>query len=91
MDAHVVLVKPMDTFWRIRVLCPFCGKVHSHGGGDVTGKPTLGQRGAHCGRGEYILRVDARTEASVLFALYGSVGMEEVNGLPIEASRLVAR
>ncbi|WP_328488234.1 hypothetical protein [Streptomyces zaomyceticus] len=35
-------------FWVLVVLdCPFCGKQHSHGGGDQL-RPSYGHRAAHC-------------------------------------------
>ncbi|MEN6385054.1 MAG: hypothetical protein ABFD79_07625 [Phycisphaerales bacterium] len=44
---------------RIEVKCPYCGKRHLHGWTDEPGKlvPT---RGAHCGKGEYLLAVEGR-------------------------------
>jgi len=82
MNAQVVSLKSNNTIWNIRVLCPFCGGIHKHGGGYVTSKPTLGERGSHCGRGSYILRVDPAIEANALFQLYGGIGIEEVIDLP---------
>ena len=34
----------------ILVLCPFCGKLHKHGGGSATEI-----RAAHCHKGEYLI------------------------------------
>ena len=40
-----------------RVMCPFCKKIHKHGGG--SGKePHFGSRVAHCSKGEYLLSED---------------------------------
>lgn len=38
------------------VLCPYCNKTHTHGGGDVTKKIVLGSRSSHCGKGEYEIK-----------------------------------
>jgi hypothetical protein len=35
------------------VLCPYCGKVHLHGGGELHNPIMYGSRGSHCGKGEY--------------------------------------
>jgi len=51
-------VYPSTTFWRIVVRCPFCDKIHRHGGGDLTSEPNLGHRGAECGRGSYTIFLD---------------------------------
>ena len=48
-------IKKQNKIWRVIVTCPFCHKTHRHGGGELTGEPILGQRGSHCGRGDYTL------------------------------------
>lgn len=40
--------------WGIRATCPWCGKVHSHGGGTAR-LPYFGHRAADCTRGGYEL------------------------------------
>lgn len=35
-------------YWAVRVDCPFCGKVHTHSGGEGE-EPELGFRYSHCG------------------------------------------
>ena len=39
----------------VKINCPFCKKKHSHGAGRLADPPVLGQRGSHCGKGNYIL------------------------------------
>lgn len=39
----------------VKIKCPYCKKNHSHGAGKVSDPPVLGQRGSHCGLGNYIL------------------------------------
>lgn len=41
--------------WVIRVRCPYCQRIHTHGGGDKDGFIELGPRLAHCGAGDYRL------------------------------------
>jgi hypothetical protein len=44
---------------RLRVDCPFCGELHTHGwrlGGGIR----VEQRVSHCGRGEYQIRPERR-------------------------------
>ena len=36
-----------DGIWTLTVVCPFCGKVHHHGGGHFD-EPMLGGRVPHC-------------------------------------------
>ena len=59
MYAFVVSLYPTSKIWRIRALCPYCGKVHKHGGGYRTDRPLLGHRGSECGCGDYELIVDS--------------------------------
>lgn len=59
MYAFVIALYPSSQIWRVRVLCPYCGKVHKHGGGYRTDRPNLGHRGSECGRGDYELIVDS--------------------------------
>lgn len=40
--------------WTLAVKCPFCEKLHKHGGG-IGETPSFGHRVAHCGRGGYQL------------------------------------
>lgn len=42
---------------RIEVKCPYCNKKHLHGY-DADPTKLVPTRGAHCGRGEYLLAVD---------------------------------
>jgi hypothetical protein len=46
-------IKKKDKIWRVAVACPFCPRMHHHGGGPATEEPVLGTRSAHCGKGEY--------------------------------------
>ncbi len=50
--AEVVIRKsrsPRDQFWILEVSqCPYCAKVHFHGGGLVSEPPALGPRLSHC-------------------------------------------
>lgn len=50
----------------LRVACPFCGKVHTHGGGIEGQEPLepLGSRVSHCHRGEYRLVLDEKLSAA---------------------------
>lgn len=41
--------------WVIRVRCPYCGGIHSHGGGAESTAPYSGHRAADCGKGGYYL------------------------------------
>ncbi len=54
-------------YWKVTISCPYCGKIHWHGGGDGP-KPDLGHRNAHCvndrGVDGYIL-VTAEAETRV--------------------------
>jgi hypothetical protein len=38
--------------WKMVVRCPYCNKLHKHGGG-TEDTPLLGRRAADCHRGEY--------------------------------------
>ena len=65
MDARVISIERQTTIWSVKVGCPFCRKVHKHGGGYVTEKPNLGHRGSHCGLGSYTMKMGfSLTEAS---------------------------
>ncbi len=46
----VVTVRPSirDRFWILELRCPFCRKVHTHGGGSIDHAPALGWRLSHC-------------------------------------------
>jgi len=44
----------LDGIWRMVVHCPYCSCLHKHGGGNGV-RPSLGWRGADCGKGEYIV------------------------------------
>ena len=57
MIAEVQNVRKGKTAYSIKVACPFCKNMHLHGGGDVMGEITLGSRVAHCGKGEYDLKI----------------------------------
>jgi hypothetical protein len=66
---------PRSGIWILTVArCPFCGKRHSHGGGDGP-EPALGHRVAHCGdhAGSYEL---IETAASITGRTlpYGCIG-----------------
>jgi hypothetical protein len=37
-----------DRFWILELRCPFCAKVHTHGGGSIDHSPALGHRLSHC-------------------------------------------
>jgi hypothetical protein len=37
-----------DRYWVLELRCPFCAKVHSHGGGSIDHPPALGHRLSHC-------------------------------------------
>ena len=38
-----------DRFWILEIpRCPFCAKVHTHGGGSIDHSPALGYRLSHC-------------------------------------------
>ena len=38
-----------DQFWILEVAtCPFCHRLHQHGGGSTDGPPSLGFRLSHC-------------------------------------------
>ncbi len=37
-----------DRFWILELRCPFCSKVHTHGGGSIDHPPALGFRLSHC-------------------------------------------
>ena len=48
-------VRGKSGVWTIRVICPFCGKHHSHGGGDGD-TPYAGHRASDCAStGGYML------------------------------------
>jgi hypothetical protein len=59
MFAFVMSLYPSIHFWKVLVLCPYCGKQHSHGAGEKSGQPMLGWRSAGCQQGEYRLTVDS--------------------------------
>lgn len=51
--AHVLHVEPNPTYpgaALLTVLCPFCGRTHTHGEPDAA-NPEYGHRVAHCTRG----------------------------------------
>jgi len=55
--ARAVCVKqdPSSKYHSIRVACPFCGRYHRHGGGEVEKPIYYGSRVAHCHKGEYTI------------------------------------
>ncbi len=64
-DPVAPLIK-VDETGKIRILhvkCPYCNKVHKHGGDYVINPPLLGHRGRHCssndgkGNGYYIVKI----------------------------------
>lgn len=59
MHAFVISLYPSGQIWRVRILCPYCGKIHQHGAGNRTEAPNLGFRGSHCNSGDYELTVDS--------------------------------
>lgn len=61
MNASVVCLYPTALFWRVSVLCPYCGDVHRHGAGSKSEQPNLGFRGSECRRGDYKLTVDSNS------------------------------
>ena len=56
--ALVVDVLRTPTCFILRVFCPFCKKLHKHGGGSGD-KPHFGSRVAHCCDKEYELIEEA--------------------------------
>lgn len=56
--AFVLDVVRQPSCFIIRVICPFCKKIHKHGGGSDD-KPHYGTRVAHCCEKEYDLVTDA--------------------------------
>lgn len=55
-DAKVLAVEDRNGVWSIRAHCPFCERVHMHGGGSTDQNPDLGSRVADCRGGTYVLR-----------------------------------
>lgn len=41
--------------WTLLIACPYCRRLHMHGGGSIDGPPVLGQRISHCLNGGYVL------------------------------------
>ena len=41
-----------DGVWILAIVCPYCGKTHSHGGGDAE-TPDYGWRVPHCLTGDH--------------------------------------
>ncbi len=37
-----------DPIWILELTCPFCHRLHQHGGGVISEPPALGHRVAHC-------------------------------------------
>ena len=37
-----------DRFWILELRCPFCHRLHTHGGGSIDHPPALGHRLSHC-------------------------------------------
>ena len=37
-----------NPYWVLELTCPFCAKVHTHGGGSTDHPPSLGPRLSHC-------------------------------------------
>jgi len=66
MNDPIILVDMVERsgIRTIKVVCPYCRKTHKHGAGYVKDPPNLGQRGADCGRGSYILQ-EKKLPASV--------------------------
>lgn len=48
--AEVKSLEFYEGAWIVKVYCPFCGEVHTHGGGDGK-KAQLGPRSSHCWKG----------------------------------------
>jgi hypothetical protein len=57
MNANIVSIRKSKECYSLKVCCPYCGNLHSHGGGEPVGEILLGSRSAHCGKGEYNLKL----------------------------------
>lgn len=57
------IVREQNGVWRYRVLCPFCGEHHMHGGG-IAPVPHFGHRVADCDNGRGYSPVAVALEAA---------------------------
>ena len=48
-------VKTGEKYHIIEVSCPFCGRYHTHGGGEIDKPIYYGSRMAHCHNGSYTI------------------------------------
>jgi hypothetical protein len=51
-----------DGAWLLTIRCPYCSKLHTHGGGDAEQPPSFGVRVSHCldgNQGPYDIRAEA--------------------------------
>ena len=46
-EVLCVAIRGRD-FWLLEFRCPWCGRVHTHGGGPLEGAPDGGSRVSHC-------------------------------------------
>jgi hypothetical protein len=53
MIADLLKIRRSTMCYTLKVRCPFCSAIHTHGGGDPYGEILFGQRSAHCGGGDY--------------------------------------
>ena len=53
------ITRAWDGTWLFHVRCPFCGRLHTHGGGNGEQPSNYGHRVSHCGEhaegGTYII------------------------------------
>jgi len=56
-EVHAIFVKPTfgNKYHHIQVSCPFCGRYHNHGGGEIDKPIYYGSRLSHCCKGTYTI------------------------------------
>jgi hypothetical protein len=47
IDVKCKAIREKTGQWTLIIKCPFCGKIHTHGGGK-SDKPEMGARQPHC-------------------------------------------
>ena len=57
MQEVQTIVSVKQNAYSLRLVCPYCSKIHKHGGGSSSGVVNFGQRLSHCkiNRRTYIL------------------------------------
>jgi hypothetical protein len=71
--VRALTIAPARTCWSLKVRCPFCDKIHKHGGGKLYYLPVLGSRCAHCFKGTYYIIPPQEFEGALDFGFSGGL------------------